>query len=408
MGRVSVPLPTSRSSRPLAQYGLLLLAVLGVSANLRGVIASVPPLTQQIADDLNLGSGWIGAMTALPVFCMGAFAPLAHRLASRLGSTTPISMGIAAIAAGTALRAFGHQTWPLYAGTLVAGIGIAIAGTLLPGLVKQLFPGHRSGLVTGLYMFSMMAMAGVASAISVPLARWLGSWTVALALWALPALAGLLLWLPLSRRAHHSTPRVDTTLEPGSRRLPWRHVTALVLTAFMALQSWQFYSSLAWLAPTYVDHGWTPARSGYLLSVFTATQMIAGFAAPALADRVRDRRLLLLPSCVFILLGEAGVVVAPDVAPWLWAALLGVGQGAAFALGLVLLVTYAANPAASARLSAMGLGVGYVLAAFGPTVMGLVHDAAGGFAAVWGGLLALMVAQLVVAARLHPDLPLVR
>jgi CP family cyanate transporter-like MFS transporter len=52
-------------------------------------------------------------------------------------------------------------------------------------------------------------------------------------------------------------------------------------------------------------------------------------------------------------LGQVGVWLAPDSAPWLWAVLLGAGQGAAFALGLVLLVRYAATPRDSARLTAM-------------------------------------------------------
>ena len=102
------------------------------------------------------------------------------------------------------------------------------------------------------------------------------------------------------------------------------------------------------------------------------------------------------------------MLIAPDAAPWLWAALLGIGQGASFAVGLVLLVSYATSASASARLSALGLGVSYVLAAFGPTVMGLVRDAADGFGAVWGGLALLVLVQAAVVARLKPDLEPVR
>ena len=50
-----------------------------------------------------------------------------------------------------ASRFAGGQAWVLYAGTFVAGVGLALGGTLLPGLVKALFPPGRSGLVTGLY-----------------------------------------------------------------------------------------------------------------------------------------------------------------------------------------------------------------------------------------------------------------
>ncbi|CCH72896.1 exported hypothetical protein [Nostocoides australiense Ben110] len=63
---------------------------------------------------------------------MGVFAPLAHRLAARLGSATPISAGVLAIAVGSALRAYGTHTWPLYAGTLLAGSASPSPGPSCP------------------------------------------------------------------------------------------------------------------------------------------------------------------------------------------------------------------------------------------------------------------------------------
>jgi cyanate permease len=65
----------------------------------------------------------------------------------------------------------------------VYGVGIAIGGTLLPGLVKELFPPQRAGLVTGLYMFAMMGGATASSALAVPLRDRLGSWEGSLASW---------------------------------------------------------------------------------------------------------------------------------------------------------------------------------------------------------------------------------
>lgn len=60
-----------------------------------------------------------------------------------------VELAIVCVAIGLGLRLAGGATWPLYAGTFVAGVGIAIGGTLLPGLVKELFPPARAGLVTG-------------------------------------------------------------------------------------------------------------------------------------------------------------------------------------------------------------------------------------------------------------------
>ena len=47
-----------------------------------------------------------------------------------------------------------------------------------------------------------------------------------------------------------------------------------------------FYTALAWLAPSYVDRGWTQAEAGFLLGVFTASQIVAALFMPWLAERV--------------------------------------------------------------------------------------------------------------------------
>ena len=72
-----------------------------------------------------------------------------------------------------------------------------------------------------------------------------------------------------------------------------------------------------------------------------------------------------------------GVWLAPLAAPWLWAAVVGLGQGASFSLGLVLLVRYASTPGASGRLTGMAFFASYGIASVGPVAMGLVRDVTG-------------------------------
>ena len=96
--------------------------------------------------------------------------------------------------------------------------------------------------------------------------------------------------------------------------------------------------------------------------------------------------------------------LAPTAAPWGWVVVLGLGQGAAFSVGLVLLVDFAASPAASGRLTAMCFFVSYSLASVGPFVMGAVRDVTGGFPAVWASLAAIMAVQLTLAMLLRPGL----
>lgn len=378
--------------------------MLGVGFSLRTLMAAVPPLVPQLRSSLALSSVWIGVLTTLPVLCMGLFAPVAARVGHRFGPARVVTAAVTLVVLGNLARGFGDHRWPLFLGTLAGGVGIALAGTLMPGLVKGLFPPQRAGLATGLNMLAMMSGAALASAVSVPAADRLGGWARSLALWGVVALVGLLLWLPLDRAAGRLR-AADVDTDDVRPALPWRSTTALLVATFLASQSWQFYSSLAWLAPTYTDVGWTPTRAGYLLSLFTGAQLVSGLVAPALTDRVSDWRVLLLAACASGLSGELGVWLAPGAAPWLWATLLGVGQGAAFALGLVLLVRYAVDAGASARFTAMAFLLSYTVASAGPTVMGALRDAAGSSGAIWAVLAVVMVPQVVVALLLRPDRP---
>jgi CP family cyanate transporter-like MFS transporter len=379
---------------------VMAVTLLAVAANLRVAITSVPPLLDAISSDLNLSHAAAGALTTLPVLCMGVFAPVASRIAHHLGAVAAVLAAAISILAGTASRFAGGNVAVLYTGTFLAGVGIAIAGTLLPRLVKTFFPPERTGLITGLYMVAMMGGATVSSALSVPLTQWLGSWQASLGSWSVLALVGVLVWAPFARRAnpHH------TRGEEGAGRLPWRHPTAWLVAGYLALQSWCFYSSVTWLAPTYVEEGWSRASAGYLAAVFSAAQIVSGLVGPLISDRIHDMRRLLLPSAALGVVGCLGIFVAPLAAPWAWALVVGLGQGSAFSLALVLLVRYARTPEASGRLTGMAFLLSYSTASVGPLAMGLVRDVTGGLSPVWAILAAIGVIQSLVVLRLRPDL----
>lgn len=278
---------------------MLVAAIVLVAANLRTLMASLPPLAEAVRADLGLSSAWMGVLTTLPVLCMGLLAPGANQVARRLGAETAIGAGWGLVLAGLVLAGLvlrgsgGGAVWSLYAGTFVAGAGITLAGTLLPGLVKSVFPARRSGLGTGLTMAAMMGLAAVASATSVPLADALGGWSRSLLVWVPLAVLAAVAWMPVARAARRHPGREEAP-EDVSHALPWASATAWLVAAYLTVQSWQFYSALAWLAATYESHGWTAREAGLLMAAFTGAQLVSGLAAPTLLDRVPDPRVLLV------------------------------------------------------------------------------------------------------------------
>ena len=180
--------------------------LVAVAANLRSAMASVPPLVEAITRDLGLSNAAAGALTTLPVLCMGVFAPAAQWLSARIGAVQSVLAATVCVGLGSFARLWGGNVAVLYAATFVAGVGIAVAGALLPRLVKTLFPPERSGTITGLYMFAMMGGATASAALAVPLADRLGSWQASLASWSILALVGAAAWAPFtltSQREQH-------------------------------------------------------------------------------------------------------------------------------------------------------------------------------------------------------------
>ena len=110
-----------------------------------------------------------------------------------------------------------------------------------------------------------------------------------------------------------------------------------------------------------------------------------GVDAVAFAQRLRDQRGLTLAVSVMTLTAFLGLLWGPvGTSLWLWALLLGLGQGGSFALSLSMIVMRSGNAQVTAQLSAMAQGWGDVLAACGPLLVGVLRNLVGSYAsAVW-------------------------
>jgi CP family cyanate transporter-like MFS transporter len=110
-------------------------------------------------------------------------------------------------------------------------------------------------------------------------------------------------------------------------------------------------------------------------------------------------------------IGLLGILLAPSSTALVWVIVLGLGQGAALSLALLMIVLRAGDDETAARLSSMAQGFGYLIAASGPLVTGLLHAATGSWDVPLVLLIALCGVELVVglaAARarvIHAHIP---
>lgn len=178
---------------------LFLFLMVLVGLNLRPALSSLAPLLVRVQQETGLSPLAIGALTTLPVLCLGIFAPLAPWLTKRLGAERTLSLALGLLIVGLAVR--GIPPLPLlFAGTLLVGAAIGVAGTLLPALVKRELPGSAD-LMTGVYTMALCLGGALGAGLSIPLANLLGSWQASLISWALLAAAALAAWVGLMPRA---------------------------------------------------------------------------------------------------------------------------------------------------------------------------------------------------------------
>jgi CP family cyanate transporter-like MFS transporter len=121
---------------------------------------------------------------------------------------------------------------------------------------------------------------------------------------------------------------------------------------------------------------------------------------PWLSDHVGGRRPWLVGTGVLYLVGALGFVRFPGAA-WVWAILAGVASGAMFALVMTLPLDIEHDGRRVGALVGMMLGLGYVIGAASPLVLGAVRDATGSFTgSLW--LIVGFCAALVIGVAAAP------
>ncbi|TXS93067.1 MFS transporter [Parahaliea maris] len=359
-----------------------------VALNLRPALSSVSPLLARLQADLALSPAAVGALTTVPVLCLGLFAPLAPRLSHRLGIERALSFALLLLGSALLLRAQ-HQLFSLFAGTILAGAAIGIGGTLLPVLVKREMP-ERADLLTGVYTMALCLGGALGAGLSVPLAGLLGGWAPSIAFWALPAAIALIAWRGL---VAHLWPQ-HTADRPRERHPGLsRNALAWQVTVLMGTQSSIAYIVFGWLPVLLLQRGIGEATAGLMLGFSVLTQLVSALAAPWLGRLGRDQRPALVGLLSLAAVGFALAMLGPASLVWPAMVLLGLGLGGTFSLALTLLVLRSATPAIAGQLSGMAQGMGYCIAALGPFAVGLLLDWKVGLA----GITVLVLAILAVA-----------
>ena len=102
--------------------------------------------------------------------------------------------------------------------------------------------------------------------------------------------------------------------------------------------------------------------------------LVGGLIMPKIVDSVKNLPLVSLLFGVLTASGYLGLLLAPTFSPWLWVTLLSIG-GFMFPLCVTLIPARARTASMTARLSGMAQPGAYIVAAFGPIIVGTVLQA---------------------------------
>ena len=390
--------------RPLwAGRTLALLGILMVALSLRTAVAAFSPLIDQVGKDIPLSATVLGVMGALPPLVFAASGLIAPLLARRFGLEISLLVAIALMVLGHLGRGLTPGAPLLVASTVVVLVGIGIGNVLLPPVVKRYFP-DRVGLVTAMYATLLSISTAVPALVAVPVADAAG-WRVALGGWAIVAVIAAVPWAALlvgSARhpdpAHPMTGPLELAVEGpriGRRVLGSR--TAWGITLIFSVSGLSVYACFAWMPAmlrdlTGVDEG----TSGSLLALYAIMGFPASLIVPVLAARLRSVTPIVLVSIGFYLIGYLGLIFAPGTATWLWVSFAGLGP-LLFPLALVLINLRTRTASSATTVSGFVQGIGYVIAASGPLVVGFLHEATGGWTAPLIFLLAIVALAIPAA-----------
>lgn len=369
---------------------LLLVAILLIAANLRAPITGITPILGHIREALSLGTAEAGALTTLPLLVFAFASPFCALLARRYGLERSLFLALLLITAGGVLRS-GGLVWMLFAGTAVIGMGIAIGNVLLPSLIKRDFP-HRIAALTSAYALTAGVAAWLVSTVVVPIAALPGSgWNIALGAYLVLPLIAMLVWLPLLRKSTASAPAGATVTPEGKL---WHSALAWQVTLFFGLNSLIYYVIVTWLPQILADAGYSAASAGSLHGISQLATAIPGMFLGALIGRLPDQRVTAGGMALTMTAALAGLMLVPQWA-MLWAGLFGFGSGAVFILGLAFISLRTATVPQAVALSGMVQGVGYLIAAGAPPLIGYLRETSGSWMLP---LLLLVVISLMMAA----------
>jgi len=339
--------------------------------NMRAGLTIMSPLIPILKEQYHLSSFLLSFLTSLSVLCFAGSAFLMPLVGKIGGTNRVIAVALTVLTVAIFLRTIGNLPM-LFISSLTVGIAIAVLNFSLPVWVKENSSGH-SGLITGIYITVMGAFASISIAVAVPLAKatsW--GWRLAMVPWLVIGFFSSAWWLIKTSKSSDSR---HMQLSSKFHRQLLRRPGAWSIAVFFGLQSMIYYGSATWLPTILVSKGFILRDAGFVVSITGLLGSIIGIVAPHYASKLPDLRLLLAIVGAIVAVCVIGVIFDHGWHLVIWLLIWNIGLSVTFPLSLLLTVKRSTVASETRSLSIMAQGVGYLMAAFAPGIVGAIFDA---------------------------------
>ncbi|HEM6265029.1 TPA: MFS transporter [Streptococcus suis] len=350
-----------KKQSPFIIAGIVMLGVV-----MRAPFTALPSILTDIATSLGVEVSSLGILTSIPLIMFALCSSLAPRLAAKFGMEKLMALVLMVMVLGSGIRVFNLPL--LFVGTVLVGATIAFINVLLPSLVAANFP-KKIGFYTTIYITLMGVAATVAAMIAVPIVT-ATSWQVFIYLITAIVFLAFLIWLPNVKNNH----RFETKNQQQQTGSLWKNKSAIAFLVFGGLQSVLYYTEITWLPTISKSVGFTKAEAGLMAGIFNLTAIPMSMIIPATLSRQTKemRRNIMLGTSSATLLGLALMTFLPSNFI-LWSILhiiLSFSNAALFPYMMLGFSLKTSNSQATAQLSGMVQTGGYLIAAFGPGLLG--------------------------------------
>lgn len=377
-------------NRNKKQTLILFIGILLIGASLRAPITSVGIALPSIKETLNLSNTSVSLITIIPLLSFAVISLFAAKISHKFGLERTVFGALILICIGIALRAITGVSW-LYVGTILIGVGIAFGNVLTPGIIKMNFP-LRIGIMTGYYTVVMNIFGSASSYVTAPLVKHF-NYNIAISLIGIVTFIGIIIWsFQLNKHETVNSSQTTTNINVWKSPLSWQ------ITLLMGGQSMIFYSLINWLPEFLLSHGTPINEAGIYLSILQLAIIPLTFVTPIFAEKMKNQVLITFVTGLLFVLGILTLMLQPNWA-FLGIILIGIASGLAFGLVNTFFGLRTENGLTAAKLSGMSQSVGYLFAAIGPLLFGILHDATNSWNTSFGILLVTSIIIMIIGSR---------